>query len=616
MEESVAGLAAVVHGYNQISLSWTDDSTVDWYDIEIQDGGGRWNHVRSVYASEVDMAGFDAATQYSIRVRGVHNTWPDWSYTGYSSTVTPTTSVYQTNADYVVTGDADWTIAVANAVCGQVIEIKPGVVLTHKTVPTYRAGTAKFVTIRSSNVTSLPGFDSRVGPSDAANMPTFRTTTTSAAALDFPAGELHHLTFEGIRFKAEYVATSRTNYNVRLGTPSTYTNDPYNIEFHRCYFDSPAPDGSFSQADTAITSYGGARVVIKDSYFKEFAGILGDTQALFILRGHEWAVNNCHIEGGAENIMLGGSSHADTNYNPHLFSIRRNHFYKPLNWKPDDPSFDGQVRRIKNLFEVKYGEKLLVEDNLMEHNWTGNQYYAIVLTPRDQGTMTWVTDKDIHIRYNHIRKVNGGVSFLAHDYNGDVMTESTNRITIKHNLFEDVAWGGYYRWIEFNNVTFASGNERLGDISITRNTLATEYSIPQAILLAPNITAANWPDGQGVAGTFDLSSNIMEFGTSCIKEDGGSYGITAMDSWLGVDKYTWANNVQYGEHPVSSINNSTDFPGQYHEPEGIAHVGFEDYQNNDFSLASSSDYYGQNIGADVSALTTRTLYCESGDWTS
>ena len=613
-----SGLTATAYAYNQISLDWDAVAGTDWYDIEVQDGGGRWNHLRSVYATDVDMAGFDASTTYYFRVRSVQAGFPDWIYGAYA-TANATTDAYQVTADYTVANDSDWTTAYNNAVCGDVIEINTGVVLTEKNAIPYRTGTAKFLTIRSSAMGSLPGFDDRVNPSDTANMPMFRTRQPVQGAIDIVAGS-HHVTFEGIRFATNAPTSDRTNFVVAFNKSfEDINNDPYNIEFHRCYLDSPPPNPpTYNQTDSGFFSYGAVRVVIKDTYIKEMTGTLSDTQGIAVLRGSEWAINNCYIEGGSENFMTGGSSHDDTGYNPNLFVIRRCHFNKPLTWKSDDPSYDGIDRVLKNLFEIKYAEHVLLQDNLLENGFGSDagQAYTIVLTPRAEGDMVWVTDEDIHIEYNHIKKCDGGIMLLSADNLSQPTTIGTNRITIQHNLFEDVGWaGGTHTPFELDNRRYSSGLRRFENISITRNTAVSDFQIWNYLILDPSgAVAAGWPDGQGVAGVLNISDNIVDFGVQNPPgvNQSGVYGVQAMDASFGAGKYTWQNNVQFGN--TLGLNNATWYPNQIRLTAGIADVGFVDHATHNYRLSVASPYYGLR-GADNSVYD-RTAYCTSGDWTS
>ena len=70
--------------------------------------------------------------------------------------------------------------------------------------------------------------------------------------------------------------------------------------------------------------------------------------------------------------MFGGAAGSQV---PADIEIRRNHMFKPLTWQPGRPEFIGRKFIVKNLFELKNGERVLVEGNLMEnarvatHKW-------------------------------------------------------------------------------------------------------------------------------------------------------------------------------------------------------------------------------------------------------
>src|SRR5262249_38836706 len=51
-------------------------------------------------------------------------------------------------------------------------------------------------------------------------------------------------------------------------------------------------------------------------------------------------VNN-HLEAAGENLMFGGADPAIPQQIPSDIEICHNHFFKPLTWKADDPSYEG-----------------------------------------------------------------------------------------------------------------------------------------------------------------------------------------------------------------------------------------------------------------------------------
>jgi hypothetical protein len=105
-----------------------------------------------------------------------------------------------------------------------------------------------------------------------------------------------------------------------------------------------------------------------------------DTQAIVILNtpGHVL------IEGGAfaagtQPFMAGGDTMKIPGVQMADITLRNTRLYRPLSWRSD-----GVARRVKNLFELKAGVRVKVENVLMEGNWVDAQSNgALVLTPRN-----------------------------------------------------------------------------------------------------------------------------------------------------------------------------------------------------------------------------------------
>ena len=120
----------------------------------------------------------------------------------------------------------------------------------------------------------------------------------------------------------------------------------------------------------------------------------------------------------------------------------------------------------------------------------------------------------------------------------------------------------------------------------------------------------------GVAATLCFSSRSRADDTRLPSRPGvnqsGVYGVQAMDASFGAGKYTWQNNVQFGN--TLGLNNATWYPNQIRLTAGIADVGFVDHATHNYRLSVASPYYGLR-GADNSVYD-RTAYCTSGDWTS
>jgi hypothetical protein len=76
-------------------------------------------------------------------------------------------------------------------------------------------------------------------------------------------------------------------------------------------------------------------------------------------------VNN-FLEAAGETIIFGGGRATAT---PTDIEIRRNHMFKPMTWMKGQPGFvggvDGSPFIVKNLFELKNAQRVLLEGNIL-----------------------------------------------------------------------------------------------------------------------------------------------------------------------------------------------------------------------------------------------------------
>ena len=101
-------------------------------------------------------------------------------------------------------------------------------------------------------------------------------------------------------------------------------------------------------------------------------------------------------------------------------------------WVPppeDEPTYAGTPWTVKNLFELKNARKVLVEGNLLEHNWRAAQVgYAVLFKSTNQsGRCDWCVVEDVTFEYNIIRNVAAVFNLLGRDGSGD--SELMRRIT-------------------------------------------------------------------------------------------------------------------------------------------------------------------------------------------
>jgi hypothetical protein len=135
---------------------------------------------------------------------------------------------------------------------------------------------------------------------------------------------------------------------------------------------------------------------------------------------------------GGENVYL--TAGAVTSY-----------VYKGSGETSGKPGTTGTKWTVKNIFEVKNGERITLDGNIFENIWQSGQFgYALVLTPRNSsGTCTWCRVKDIVFTNNIVRHAAGVINIAAYD--DTAPSGRLSNVTLRNNLLTDIdpkVWGG------------------------------------------------------------------------------------------------------------------------------------------------------------------------------
>ena len=289
-----------------------------------------------------------------------------------------------------------------------------------------------------------------------------------------------------------------------------------------------------------------SHIAMIESWASEFhciavTGSCTDSQAISggsgttVTTSHTIKIVNNFLEAGAENILFGGGS-AD-GCGPTDVEIRRNHFYKPIEWNPGDPSYGGIPYIVKNLFELKNGCRILVEGNVMENTWGGytQSGWAIEIGPKNQGGVNntnlcpLCSVTDITIRYNYVDNAGGGLS-IANNPNGNGgWSAGGGRYSVHDDIFDDLQYPSCYGCTNNLNElmsTYVSADpppntEILHDVvldhitEITNVLLAPPHTESAAFVLAgppqlnptgtprvSNLKVTNWIVASGSFGTY------------------------------------------------------------------------------------------------------------------
>ena len=444
--------------------------------------------------------------------------------------------------------------AVIRAKSGDIIELASGATYNEITLP--KKDLTDFITIQSSNIKQFPE-NVRISPKQSKLMAKI-ITRGGKSAVSTEAGA-HHYRFIGIEFAP---ATADYTYNlINFGTESDKLTDvPRDLEIDRSYIHST--DKGKTRRGLALNS---ANTIVKNSYFEGFAFPQEETQGICGWTGTKNVkILNNYIEGGAENVMFGGSDPANAELIPQDIEVRGNHFNKPFEWKGKNS--------VKCLFELKNAKRVQFVGNFLENNWVGS---AFRITIRNQeGKADFSTVEDVTIKDNIINGAGEGINILGKD--DTFPSQTLKNLTITNNLFlnlggENFEGSGYFIQIAdgenitvVNNTVFNSGN------------IVTFYGTqPRGFLFRDNIT--NFGE-YGIHGLGDVKTVAVQ--------------------------RLFQNNLFINNRKIS--NSDFIFPPNNFSVQDAKDVAFSNPSQNDFRLASTSKFKGK--GKDKSDLGSNLNY--------
>ncbi|MEW5917566.1 MAG: ricin-type beta-trefoil lectin domain protein [Gemmatimonadota bacterium] len=321
--------------------------------------------------------------------------------------------------------------ALNSAQRGDEVVIAAGATFTGSFVLPAKTGTSAngWITVRTSALNSLPPLGTRVNPAIHASAMPKLIANSVAEALRTQHGA-SGWRIVGIEVTVVSNLTWVHNGLVLLGDGSTNQRQLSQVAsdliLDRVYIHGQ-PNVSLKRC-VALNS---SRTAIIESALLECHGRGFDSQAILGWNGPgPYLIENNKLEGAGEVIMFGGVDPAIQNLVPSDITIRRNYLYRPMSWK-------GQWT-VKNLFELKNAQRVLVEGNVMENNWVDGQVgFAVVLGSADTG-YSWCVVQDVMMRYNHIHNSAGAFNLFEHYGNAISM----KRIAVHHNLVTNIGASG------------------------------------------------------------------------------------------------------------------------------------------------------------------------------
>ncbi len=292
---------------------------------------------------------------------------------------------------------------------------------------------------------------------------------------------------------------------------------------HHIIFDRVWMHGTAQDETTRAINLGASQsVAVVDSYFTDFhcvaaTGACVDSQTIAGgMSTHEtgpYKIVNNFLEAASEGLIFGGGPATTT---PGDIEIRRNHFFKPLSWREGSPAFvggaSGKPFIVKNAFELKNAQRVLLEGNVLENVWGGFSQagFAVLLTAKNQNNQCPACRvTDVTIRYDLIRHCGSGFQIATGLSDAGGASSGTERISIHDVILEDIggpAYGGFGAFAQITSVRPA-----LRDLAIDHVTAFPPKAL--FILGAPT-------EGEHIAN-FSFTNNLVGVGQQDIFPPGG-----------------------------------------------------------------------------------------------
>jgi Putative Ig domain len=535
-----------------------------------------------------------------------------------------------------VSSGGDLQSALNNANCGDTIQLQAGATFTGAFMfPAKSCDDDHWIIVRTSaDDSSLPAEGSRLTPcyagvSSLPGRPTLNCASTNNVVaklvmaqtgngpIVFASGanhyrlvglELTRLARTGIVYAMASIAAGGTANNLILD---------------RVWVHGTAQD----ETNRGVWLQGGTYVSIVDSFLTDFhcvsiTGSCSDSQAIAgglgsVPMGPYKIVDN-FLEASGENILFGGGVAIAT---PADIEIRHNHMFKPLTWMKGQDGYVGGANGnpfiVKNLFELKNAQRVLLDGNIMENSWGGFTQvgFAILLTPKNQSgsnhsnlcPICQVTD--VTIRYNSISHVGAGLQIAnALSDNGGAPLDG-QRYSIHDITIDDMDGVKYNGPSEFAQISVSAGAPLLQNVTINHVTAfpsSTMFIIGDMVATTTQIK------------NFVFTNNIVNAGTHPVWSTGGGtancayYDIPLTTFHACFGKSTLAADAIIAP-PLPGFAEAKWPSGNFFPPSAAAvqFLNYNDANGGDYHLQPSSPYKGKgtdgtDLGADVDAIDSAT----------
>lgn len=529
----------------------------------------------------------------------------------------------------------DLQAALNNSSCGDTIEVQPGATFSGVfSFPAKGCDDNHWIIVRTAAPDSaLPPEGTRITPCYAGvdslpGRPPFNCATTQnvmaklvmnatggSGPIVFASGAAHYRLI-GLEITRQQGA-SVVNSLASVAAKGTMDH----IVFDRVWMHGTA------QAETTrgVELGGSTFISIIDSFFTDFhcvsiTGSCGDSQAIYGGIGDSpmgpYRIVNNFLEASGENILFGGGS---ATVAPADIEIRRNHMFKPLTWMKGQPGYvggvDGNPFIVKNLFELKNAQRVLLDGNIMENSWGGFTQvgFAILLTPKNQaggngGNLCpdcQVTD--VTIRNVMISHVAAGMQIANGLSDNGGAARAGARHSIHDVIIDDIDGVKYGGPGEFAQVSMGPGAPVLQDVTINHVTAfppSMLFMIGDETDINPRMKSFVFTNSIVNAGAAPVWSTGLGGTANCAVHD---VPFTTFNACF--EPYTFASNAIVASPWTSP---TAKWPSGNFFPAAVTAVQFANYNGGnggDYHLRNFSPFKGagtdgKDLGADVDTLNS------------
>jgi hypothetical protein len=537
---------------------------------------------------------------------------------------------------YLKAGE-DLQRALDKAGCGDTLRLQEGTIFRGRfMLPAKNCDNAHWIVIR----TSAP--DSNLPPEGTRITPCYAGVTSLAGRPSFHCQKATNVMvkLEASGNSGALVLADRANHYRLVGLeitrpqgsgpvsslvqPPQPTASAHHIIFDRVWAHGTAHD----ETARGILLEGGNYAVV-DSFLSDFhctavSGACIDSQAITGGVGvgtvGPYKISNNFLEASGENIMFGGSRATAT---PADIEIRHNYLFKPMLWRGGQTDFiggsDGNPFIVKNHFELKNGQRVLFEGNVLENSWGGFSQpgASILLTPKNQaggnGQNLCPTCQvsDITIRYCRIDHVGSGFQIgIGRSDNGGAPLAG-GRYSIHDVILSDIdaaAYGGYgylaLLFTAFNGPVPALEHVTIDHVTAFPSTQILNLGGPVSPKMS-NFTFTNSIVSAGMAPIPFTPTGGGQANCAARERDPASILRSCFSS------YMFAKNAIIGAQSV-------DWPASnflLRDASAVHFVRYGDGKNGDYRLMPDSKYKkagldGKDLGADINALRQATAGVE------